>query len=30
MNGRDRVLAFLRGEPVDSLPLMPVVMSTLR
>lgn len=26
MNGRQRVLAFLRGEPVDRLPLMPVVM----
>ena len=26
MNGRERVLAFLGGEPVDRLPLMPVVM----
>jgi len=26
MNGRERVLAFLNGEPVDRLPLMPVVM----
>lgn len=26
MNGRERVLAALRGEPVDRLPLMPVVM----
>ena len=26
MNGRERVLACLNGEPVDSLPLMPVVM----
>ena len=26
MNGRERVLAFLEGEPVDRLPLMPVVM----
>lgn len=26
MNGRERVLAFLRGEPVDRLPVMPVVM----
>jgi MtaA/CmuA family methyltransferase len=26
MNGRERVLAFLAGEPVDRLPLMPVVM----
>lgn len=26
MNGRERVLAFLNGEAVDCLPLMPVVM----
>jgi MtaA/CmuA family methyltransferase len=26
MNGRERVLAFLKGEPVDRIPLMPVVM----
>ena len=26
MNGRERVLAFLNGQPVDRLPLMPVVM----
>ena len=26
MNGRERVLAFLQGQPVDRLPLMPVVM----
>src|SRR3990167_8064284 len=26
MNGRERVQAFLKGEPVDRLPLMPVVM----
>ncbi len=26
MNGRERLLAFLRGEPVDSLPLMPITM----
>lgn len=26
MNGRERCLAFLNGEPVDRLPLMPVVM----
>ena len=26
MNGRQRVLAFLDGKPVDRLPLMPVVM----
>ena len=26
MNGRERVLAFFRGEAVDRLPLMPVVM----
>jgi MtaA/CmuA family methyltransferase len=26
MNGRQRVLAFLNGQPVDRLPLMPVVM----
>ena len=26
MNGRQRVLKFLQGEPVDRLPLMPVVM----
>ncbi len=26
MNGRERVLAFLENEPVDRLPLMPVVM----
>ncbi len=26
MNGRERCLAFLKGEPVDRLPLMPVVM----
>ena len=26
MNGRERVLAFLKDEPVDRLPLMPVVM----
>jgi uroporphyrinogen-III decarboxylase len=26
MNGRERVLAFLDGKPVDRLPLMPVVM----
>jgi MtaA/CmuA family methyltransferase len=26
MNGRERVLGFLNGEPVDRLPLMPVVM----
>ncbi len=26
MNGRERVLAFLAGEAVDRLPLMPVVM----
>ncbi|MCX7013726.1 MAG: uroporphyrinogen decarboxylase family protein [Candidatus Sumerlaeota bacterium] len=26
MNGRERVLAFLRGEPVDRLPLMPITM----
>jgi MtaA/CmuA family methyltransferase len=26
MNGRQRVLAFLQGRPVDRLPLMPVVM----
>ncbi len=26
MNGRERVLAFLKGESVDRLPLMPVVM----
>jgi MtaA/CmuA family methyltransferase len=26
MNGRQRVLAFLDGEPVDRIPVMPVVM----
>jgi MtaA/CmuA family methyltransferase len=26
MNGRQRVLAFLQGQPVDRLPLMPVVI----
>jgi MtaA/CmuA family methyltransferase len=26
MNGRERVLAFLKGDAVDRLPLMPVVM----
>ena len=26
IDGRERVLAFLQGEPVDRLPLMPVVM----
>ncbi len=26
MNGRERTLAFLQGQPVDRLPLMPVVM----
>lgn len=26
MNGRERILAFLQGQPVDRLPLMPVVM----
>jgi MtaA/CmuA family methyltransferase len=26
MNGRERVLAFLRGEAVDRIPVMPVVM----
>src|SRR3990172_11670015 len=26
MNGRQRVLAFLQGQPFDRLPLMPVVM----
>ena len=26
MNGRERILARLRGEPVDSLPLMPITM----
>ncbi len=26
MNGRQRVLTFLQGKPVDRLPLMPVVM----
>ena len=26
MNGRERVLEFLQGQPVDRLPLMPVVM----
>lgn len=26
MNGRQRVLAFLDNQPVDHLPLMPVVM----
>ncbi len=26
MNGRERVLAFFDGQPVDRLPLMPVVM----
>jgi MtaA/CmuA family methyltransferase len=26
MNGRQRVLAFLQGQPIDRLPLMPVVM----
>ena len=26
MNSRERVLAFLEGQPVDRLPLMPVVM----
>lgn len=26
MNGRERLLAFLAGEPVDHLPLMPITM----
>lgn len=26
MNGRERVLAYLAGEPVDQLPLMPITM----
>jgi MtaA/CmuA family methyltransferase len=26
MNGRERILSFLKGEPVDRLPVMPVVM----
>ncbi len=26
MNGRERLLAFLDGQPVDSLPLMPITM----
>jgi hypothetical protein len=26
MNGRERVLTYLDGKPVDCLPLMPVVM----
>lgn len=26
MNGRERIQAFLKGEPIDRLPLMPVVM----
>lgn len=26
MNGRERVLAFIDGQPVDRIPLMPVVM----
>jgi MtaA/CmuA family methyltransferase len=26
VNGRERVLAFLRGEPVDRTPLMPITM----
>jgi uroporphyrinogen-III decarboxylase len=26
MNGRERTLAFLKGEPVDRIPVMPVVM----
>jgi MtaA/CmuA family methyltransferase len=26
MNGRERVLSFFQGQPVDCLPLMPVVM----
>ena len=26
MNGRERVLGLLRGEPIDSLPLMPITM----
>ena len=26
MNGRERILAYLAGEPVDSLPFMPVTM----
>jgi len=26
MNGRERILHFLRGEPVDRLPLMPITM----
>ncbi len=26
MNGRQRVLTFLQGQPVDRLPLMPIVM----
>jgi uroporphyrinogen-III decarboxylase len=29
MNGRQRVLDFLEGKPVDRLPLMPVVMGNL-
>ena len=26
MNGRERLLNFLAGQPVDSLPLMPITM----
>ncbi|NOX55385.1 MAG: hypothetical protein GXP27_13295 [Planctomycetes bacterium] len=26
MNGRERVVGLLRGEPIDSLPLMPITM----
>src|SRR5512140_2784545 len=26
MTGRERILAHLRGEPVDRLPLMPITM----
>ena len=26
MTGKDRILAKLRGEPTDSLPLMPITM----
>jgi MtaA/CmuA family methyltransferase len=26
MNGRERILRFLRGDPVDHLPLMPITM----
>ena len=26
MNGRERLLTFLAGDPVDSLPLMPITM----